>query len=434
MKLKTLFAIEAVGSRLEKERLLSTVDAETVAMLKWALDPMITFGVTFDEEYELQGWRNRNLRTSIAGGNFWGRCEELLTKLSRRDLTGNAAANAIRDLVLVALDEDHVIWLGRILNKDPRIGVQVSTLNNVFPGTIIKEVPCALAQPYDADKHELLGEWIIQPKLDGLRMVVMDGIARTRNGRVIESVDHIVEELMSHGGDQFVYDGEIMGATSFDEDSGKIRKKGAGPNMSLVYNCFDFMPRADWIARGCSLTLRERDSSLFEWFGHLCPKYTRQVKSQFLPRNPTPEQLFKARDELIAKGYEGAMLKDLDSLYVFKRSDSVLKLKNFTSIEGTISHLFEGKGKYKGKLGGFFADFEGVETRVGGGFNDKQREELWAKRGVEVGVHKKTKKALWSSPELQGKCIETQHQLPKSKDGALRFPVFLKFRPDRDIT
>jgi len=409
-----LNAVEVASGRIEKERLLATVDAETVKFMKWGLDPMITFGVTFDEEYQINGWLGAG-RSPVEFIKFWDKADELCEKLSKRVITGNAAQNVIRDLVLVAPTRDCVVWLGRVLNKDLRMGAQVNTLNNVFPGTIVKEVPCALANPYDAEKHELKGEWIVQPKLDGLRMVVMDGVARTRNGRIIESVQHIIDELMSHGGDEYVYDGEIMGATTFDEDSGKIRKKGMGPNMDLVYNCFDVIPRADWIARKTQPLMMREDAAL-RWFDTLCPKHTKMVPTKRLPKDPTPAQLFKIRDDFIALGYEGAMLKDLNAPYVFKRSDFVLKLKDFVSCDGFIKSPYEGRGRHKNRLGGFIVEFDGVSTRIGGGYTDSQRDEFWKIRDSFIG-----------------KCLEAQTQ-NKTKDGKLRFPVFICMRPDKDVT
>lgn len=416
MDIDILDAIEKASGRLEKEALLKRVSPSTVSMLKWALDPMITFGVTADQDAYVDAWRATSTRMSVA--DFWKSLDTLCQHLSDRELTGNNAAEVVARLAMSGPTERHTVWMCRVLNKDLRCGVQVATLNNVFPGSIEKEIPCSLAVAYDPDKHDLRGEWCVEPKLDGLRMVVISGKAYTRNGRTIDTVGHIIDELFSpaavaHGGDEYVYDGEIMGKTDFDQDSGKIRKKGNGPNRDLVYNVFDMLTLREWRERK-SEPLNVRKMRMHDWLGTLCPKNTQIVPMLTLSADASTEELFATRDRFIKAGYEGAMLKDFRAPYVFKRSASILKLKDFSSADGVIKSWYEGRGRHKGRLGGFVVEFDGVETRVGGGYNDQQRTELWAKRDQMVGK--------WLEAEYQNKTTE----------GSLRFPVFLKFRPDRE--
>jgi len=418
MDLKILEAVEKTGSKLEKQKLLGHLTEDSLKFMRWALDPMITFGVTVDADLKLSQWSARfdvgrpQPKTRKA---WWDEFDGLCKKLSARKLTGNVAAETIEGLMLVAHEEADVIWACRILNKDLRSGFSASTLNKAHPKCIETEIPCALAKPYDPEKHEIRGAWAVEPKLDGLRMVVVNGQAYTRNGRTIDSVGHILKELEVLGHD-YVWDGEIMGATNFDEDSGKIRKKGMGPNLSLRYNVFDCIWKKEWDERWTQ-PYGARRMYLTEALGTAAPEYVNIVPTtKFL--NPTSEELFKARDKYIEMGYEGAMLKDLSSPYIFKRSDVILKLKEFTDADGRITSCFEGKGKHKHKLGGVIAKFDGVETRVGSGFSDKQRVDLWEEAYIR--------------PEnVIGKMIEVQYQ-NKTEDGCLRFPVFIKFRPDKD--
>lgn len=416
MDLTTLEKIEKVGSKLEKQRLLSTLkdDVSTIRFLKFALDPMITFGVTVDQDKEL-AVRNSPGFAQLDHRRYWITVKQLCERLSCRELTGNAAAEAVTWTISYAPTDTDAIWTCRILNKDLRSGFSISTLNKALPGTL-EPFACSLAKPYEPDKHEIRGDWCVEPKLDGLRMVVKDGIAYTRNGRTIDSVGHILEELKPFG--NFVFDGEIMGVVNFDEDSGKIRKKGEGPNLSLKYNIFDVIRRDQWNDKKTTLT-RDRKMILSAMFN---PELTHEAAGfkyiHCVPHtvlvDPTTEKLFETRDMYIKMGYEGAMLKDLNSPYIFKRSDSVLKLKDFKDADGRIVDTFEGRGKHKGRLGGVIAEFEGVLTRVGSGFTDAQRDDLWKRKS-----------------EIIGKMIEVQYQ-NKTVDGTLRFPVMVRFRPDKD--
>ena len=119
------------------------------------------------------------------------------------------------------------------------------------------------------------------------------------------------------------------------------------------------------------------------------------------------------------------MLKKLNSPYVFKRSDAVLKLKPVTTYEGVIvGHYEGGRGtKREGMWGGFEVLMPNeVITRVGGGFTDRLK--------AEIGI----------DPELWiGRIIEVEGQPDPlttdglTRDGKIRFPVFIRERDSSDV-
>lgn len=393
--------------RLDKESLLAKVDDPR--WLKWALDPAITFRVTVDEDEMYEAWVHADDDITIVEG-WWTGFEELLVDFSTRNLTGNAALNSMKETLMCAPEGADVIWACRVINKDLRCNFGVSTVTKVFPG-LIEPFACMLAHPYDADKHRLEGSWIAQRKLDGLRMVVVDGVAYTRTGKVLESVGHILAELEPYK--DFVFDGEVMGEGGFDAASGKTRKKGAGPDTSLVYHVFDAVPLEQWHAKDTAL-LKERLDLLTGIFFDENFKHSQMVPWERLPPNPTFEHITSLRDSMISAGYEGVMLKAMNAPYCFKRSSDLLKFKFMLDQDVKITRYEPGKGKHKGKLGAFVVDYNGVESKVGSGYSDAQREEFWAKRDSMVG-----------------KTIEVAYQ-NLSDSGCLRFPIFVKTRPDKD--
>lgn len=405
--------VEDTGSKLKKEEWLRKLDGETLKLLRWALDPAITFGVILDQDRQLGLWNPVQFTSHVPAKDFWKMVDSLCQKLASRDLTGNDAVNTVDAVLNQSPSERCLVWACRILNKDLRSGFSISTMNKAHPG-FMEPFAVALAKPYEPDKHELTGNWCYEPKLDGLRMIIDRGVAYTRNGRTIDSVGHIIEAVKDYTG-RFVFDGEIMGATEFNEDSGNIRRKGEGPNLTLKYNVFDCINQNEWNTRKAILSFRIRRENLVHALGGAKQKYYEVVKQEDLPKNPTPEQLFKLRDRFIKEGYEGGMIKNLDAPYIFKRSDNLLKLKDFQDADGKVTGWYEGKGKHKGRLGGLVALFDGVETKVGSGFNDEQRDNIWA-QGLKLTL---------------GRVIEVQYQ-NKTPDGSLRFPVFIKFRPDKE--
>nr|HRC95654.1 hypothetical protein [Coprothermobacter proteolyticus] len=81
-----------------------------------------------------------------------------------------------------------------------------------------------------------------------------------------------------------------------------------------------------------------------------------------------------------------AIVKASDGVYEFDRSLSWIKLKPLETGDFEITGFEEGTGKNAGKLGAFIVDFNGVETKVGGGFSDKQRKEFWDSRFEMIGT------------------------------------------------
>lgn len=411
MDIHILAEIEAVGSRLSKEKLLSKLKPGSIRFLAKVLDPMITFGVTADEEHLIAV--NRRHEEKWTEEKYWEEFFALLGKLESRSLTGHNAQRAIEHVISHGYREEAVLWSCRILNKNLRIGVQTTTLNEVFPGTV-EEWDVALAEPFDPDKHELKGEFIREPKLDGLRGINYQGKMYTRNGRVIESVGHILKELEVLG-EKYVFDGELMGVGDFDEASGQIRRKGNGPDSGIFYNVFDCIDIDGWKRRD-TFSLRKRKEHLQEIFDAFEFQNVKMVPWVALSKNPDAKTIADCGDAYIADGFEGAMIKDLDSPYIFKRSTAILKVKRFAEVDAVIASVYEGKGRHEGKAaGGVFVEYKGVQTKVGSGFSDEQRVELWK-----------------AADNFIGRTVEVSYQPPINKSGKLRFPIFLKYRPDKD--
>ncbi|NBX84938.1 MAG: hypothetical protein EBQ95_04920, partial [Gammaproteobacteria bacterium] len=138
------------------------------------------------------------------------------------------------------------------------------------------------------------------------------------------------------------------------------------------------------------------------------------------------EELMNFYSQCMSKGYEGIMVKSINSSYAFKRSNSVLKLKPVSTAELMIVGHYKGtRGSKREELwGGFEAlGVNGIVTRVGGGFNDKIRAE------IQTG----------GPDSYIGNIIECEYQPDPltadgfTVDGKLRFPVFVRFRDNSDV-
>lgn len=395
------------NKRNDKEELLrqNAENKDLQELMVLTYDWSRTYGITVDDFNE-----KFNPEESPKDLN-WRLFKTILDAYMRRESTGNAAKETWATFI-ARCNPREKYWYTKVLNRDLRLNMGETIVSKVWPD-LLQPFACALADTYDVDKHDLEGEWIAQVKLDGIRMVVGLGTAYTRTGKIIESVGHILDELKGREG--YVFDGELMGNSNFDSDSGKARKKGSGPDTSLTYNIFDVIKIDEWNNKETA-PLSERMNLLEEFrLVDFCDtEYVKVVPWVNIPNNPSFQDLVKLRDDFIKEGYEGVMFKNMAAPYRFKRSSDLLKFKSMLDADGVVVGTVEGKGKLKGKLGKLIVEFDGVITGVGSGFKEHEREALWAIRD-----------------ELPGRWVEAFFQ-GKSKTGALRFPIFHRWRPDKE--
>ena len=358
-------------------------------------------------------------------------------QLATRAITGNAAKAATIEK-FSRMNELSQKWCLRILLKNLRCGVQETSVNKVWPGTIKSfavQLANVLLSTYEKGIGIVLKEHPkyplrVEPKLDGLRCVAVkkDGIVTlfTRGGSVLETLPSIKAALVDGQYDNVVLDAEAIAQDWNESASVMMSHKVLKDDTNMRLNVFDALPIEHWI---------EQKSDALLPYQQRIQLVADVLKS--LPANSPVKQVMgvtvNSDDELLAfyatvmnEGYEGIMLKDLKAAYVFKRSDAVLKLKPITSFEGMIIGWYNGRrgSKREGIFGGFEVLLPNrVITRVGGGFNDQFRAEVQLE-GPDAYV---------------GRIMEIEGQPdPMTKDGLtvdgkVRFPVYLRMRDCGDV-
>lgn len=269
---------------------------------------------------------------------------------------------------------------------------------------------------------QLLKEWdgetvpehaVCEAKLDGLRAVFVFAGGRyccfSRDGNTLHNVGHIAAELIK-AFDGWCLDGELFGG-DWSKTMENVRSDERGEGSDVRFVIFDCLTHEELDTKTCERSLSERRRMIEK----LLPK--RVVFSMLIDQTPvrTAADVERMTDLFIKAGFEGAVLKDMDSPYTFKRGTAWVKSKRFRSADLHIVSLVEGKGKHKGRLGKFVVKGPGgVASGVGTGFSDEQREEYW-----KLGK------------KLVGKIVEVKYQEVMKDGGGLRFPSFLRLRPDK---
>jgi DNA ligase 1 len=396
-----------------------------------AYNPYITFGLKQVPEIDEATGRE----------NPWQEFDNLLGELCNRAITGNEARDAVQDMAERFDSDEWNNFCRNVIRKDLRCGISDKTFNKVIKGSQY-EIPifgCQLATNCEG-RPEMSGLKRLEPKLDGVRVLlhVRGSAASTcysRNGKVFENFGHIQEQiqknfhkLVAANGDRtlkygFWLDGEVTGRT-FQELMRQARRKEDVDALDSVFNVFDIIPADDWTRGYWNAQLHKRVGILEK----LRPVFDNMKNVELLPHvdvdldSDEGRSVFKRySNDMVVAGFEGIMIKDINSPYECKRNTSWLKWKPTITVDLTVVNIEEGTGRNEGRLGALVCegvdDGKTIRVNVGSGYSDSDRDDYWTNSNVVIG----------RTAEVLADAI-TQNQ-----DGSysLRFPRFVRFRDDK---
>lgn len=325
----------------------------------------------------------------------------LLESLSDRTLSGNAAKDAIASH-MSQIQAKHGELLAGIINKDLGLNLGVKSINKVFLGLIPEtedggeKIPVMLLKTFDPKKAKY--PLLAAPKLDGVRGIVKNGKMWSRSGKEIKGMDHIVDYLTEKY-PMTDFDGEIMiPGKGFDSTSGLIRNTEPVPNA--IYNIFDTQNKYQTMAE------RTADLSCL----HEC-NFVKIIEKVLVEGEL---ELTKLHNNLLEQGYEGTVVYDPKSMYEDKRSYDWMRIVPIKSEDCKVIGFEEGKGRLAGTLGKIIVDFKGKSCKVGTGFSDLQRNDIWFNQEKYINV-----------------IAECEYK-ELSKNGIMRQPRFKGFRYDKE--
>ena len=375
--------------------------------------------------------------------NPWTEFNTLMVKLVNRQLTGHKARDAILEISERFDSEEWNTFLAPVLRKDLRAGFSERTINKVVKGTEY-EIPvfaCQLATSGD-DRPEMKGVKRLEPKLDGVRVLLMVNVSDvgtsvvcySRNGKVFENFGHIEAQITTNLAklirtnprtlmNGFILDGEVIG-NSFQELMRHARRKTATPADDSVFNVFDIIPLADFNRGYWNAQLSKR----IEILNKMRPVIDEMDNVELLPHIMVDldtaagqDQFRRYAKDMVTAGFEGIMIKGLGSPYECRRSLFWMKWKPVYDYDLTVIGVEEGNGKLVGKMGSLICegmdDGKHIQVNVGGGYTDEERQEYWDNRDAVIGQT----------------VVVICDAVTQNQDGtySLRFPRFKTFREDK---
>jgi len=340
----------------------------------------------------------------------------MLSGLSSRKHTG---ADGITFLAttLGAVSKDDATVIERIIDRDLRCGCSDSIASRVWPGL----VPTFDVMLSHKDISGIKFPAYAQIKSDGARchMMLRDGVAMafSRNGKPIElhsTFDELLSNIINEGE---TLDGELLAVGK----DGKIldRQTGNGIVNKAVKGTIskeeaEMLVFATWDIVDFSSTIPY--SKRIERLTKAVPAgHKIHVLQTHIVNNKDEAQVFF--EQCLSDGQEGAMIKNMNAVWVPKRTKDLGKMKAEEVADLVIVGIEEGAGKYTGMVGAYVCETSDGKLRVnvGSGFSDDERaNELPLGTVIEVMYNQK----------IQDK---------NGGKASLFLPRFLSVRFDKDI-
>ena len=310
---------------------------------KYALDPKILFWqkkipVILDEEYE----------------NFITFEEALsrIIQLSQRKVTGNNAIDFLYETLKLSGYKLADI-ISRIVLKDPRCKISATTVNKIWKN-LIPEIPFMLCERMNENAlAKITFPAFIQEKADGMRVQIFiaknspinnercdlyipkdNVVCMTRGGNFLHISDNMKKEFLSLAEYNCIIDGEALIITG---DEIKERKIGNGilnkclqgtasvfEISSIHFHVWDLINIEDFF-NGISTKSYTMRFYELENLMKKNPKRISLIDSVIIDNFDDAKAFARKK---IREGKEGAILKNMNSVWESKRSKSQVKFKD----------------------------------------------------------------------------------------------------------
>lgn len=255
-------------------------------------------------------------------------------------------------------------------------------INDIDKSTLFNPM---LAAKWEDKKAKVQYPVFTQPKLDGVRCIVKRDGMWTRNGKKIVSAPHIFEEIapIFNRMPNLVLDGELYNHDlkhDFNKLISLVKKtkpsqQDLDDSKALVeYHIYDIP------SYGCGFSCRLKGLRVL----HTLPTEYCKMVDTFHVNNE--DELQDKYNDFMELGYEGSMVRTVNSPYENKRSNHLLKMKEFEDAEYEIMGMVEGTGNFTGKCGGMvFKTDNGTEFNAIPNGDWQYLEHLWNNKQDLIG-------------------------------------------------
>lgn len=328
---------------------------------------------------------------------------------------------------VAAVNQECAALLEKLICKDLSIGCDAKTINKEMPG-LIPEFSVQLANKYFDKPSVVEGKkFAITTKIDGGRIIALKENGQvsfyTRAGQKYEGLVDLEDEMSRLMPDNTCLDGEITlldraGLSSKEayKETMKIVRTKDKEKHGIKMLVFDYMNVDEFKSQYCKYGYSTRRAGVELLFHQEEFKFFELLPILYVGEDTS--MITTLLDEQVAADEEGIMINIYDATYEFKRTNNLLKCKKMDTLDLEVIGFEEGSGRLAGTLGAILVRYkEGNVVKVGSGFSDSMRSEIWANQSDWLG----------SICEIQ------YFEETRNADGgiSLRFPVFKSRRTDK---
>lgn len=430
MILSNLIEFQNISSKRKKAEILDCLAISPIVaeLLNIIFDKDVRFFVNMKKLKPLIG----NLKLDVMPFIFLNDNDantellNLLKLLSSEEIRGDVSIAKCIGYAKKYLQESELEMFTNILENKTRLGIGGTDINKYCKKFSIDQYEVMYAKQYKKSKLYWDREYYIQPKIDGNRIIneAFDNTPRvfkSRKGKVQTSLDVIKEEMSRFGG-FWVADGEVENGSL--EETGSIRRQNETAE-NAIYTIFGFYDANKWKLKDHTEEYRSTYNISKEMFRvaeqrfgefkhvRLIPNYIIKAKSE----EEFYELVDKYYNEFLSLGYEGAVLKLADHVYMpsagTKRTDAWVKIKPEETTEGTIVKIVESEYPNNGRIKHFVVRWVDRECEISpGNFSHDAQAAILANPDMYLTMRL----------EFRYQCL--------SKYGEPRHAVAVKFRSD----
>ena len=378
------------NSRLHKQAVLKKYADDDIVQryLQIAFDPYKVFGIS-----------NKKLTKEVNVGDteLMLNVFDLFDYLEKHN-TGRDYDVAVCQLALnwIAIDDREASeLLEKLICKDLSIGCDSKTINSVIPN-LIPTFSVQLANKY-FDKPEFVEgkKFAITTKIDGGRIIALKENGQvsffTRAGQKYEGLVDLEEEMQRLMPDNTCLDGEItllvrsnLSSKEAYKETMKIVRTKDKEKHGIKMQVFDYMTAEEFKRQQCDMPYKLRRVSACVLFDMFDFRYFELLPMLYVGEDCS--KITEILEEEVANGEEGVMINIYDAPYSFSRTNNLLKVKKFDSLDLEVVGVEEGSGRLSGTLGAIKVRYkDGNIVKVGSGFSDEERKLYWAQPDLLIG-------------------------------------------------
>ena len=404
------------GTKAKKELLELGLNSEYKEDLEKVLNhlfnPMISTGIS------KTSWNKAEIGLNAKFNSI----SELIEYIQKNNTGKNVVVSSVKSFSK-KFEQFEQKFFYYLATKDINIGISTTTVSKYIH---IPKFEIMLGERLNEDV-DFDRNYILTKKLDGVNLTCFkrgESITFfTRQGKQVDGLTDLIDQYKE------LQDGVYFGEALYsNEDEAKDRKElyrlstgelnSKRENKKISHWIFDYQTLEEWDSEKFITPYSNTISTLENIFSKNKLKNIKMVP--FIYQGTGKEIAFELLKKAKKDGWEGLVLRYSSSVYQKKRSSDFIKLKPFGEVDLRITGFKE--FKHPNQLGSFICedDEHTIKCSVGSGFSKEQRYDFWKRKN-----------------EFLGKIVEVQTmEITENKSGqkSLRFPVFIRFRDDKNTT